>query len=68
MSFRDQIRNQVLENDRRENEQLNRELPFNLDEVCEEFLRAKADEVLNHIISSGMKDGEIINDGGRRIF
>ena len=35
MSFRDQIRNQVLENDRRENEQLNRELPFNLDEVCE---------------------------------
>ena len=68
MKLGDKIRKQVYENDRIRNEKLNCQLPFDLDEVCEEFLYAKVDVILNQIVTSSTRDGKIVYENGKRIL
>ena len=68
MSFGDQIRSQVYVKDALEREQLSHAKKLDLDQICEECLRAEVDRLFEWILNEGANQGNIVNENENRFF
>ena len=68
MNFRDQVRNQVYAKEALERKQLSHANEFNLDQICEDCLRAEVDRVIEWILNEGMQRGKIVYENGQKVY
>ena len=65
MSFRDNIRNQIYENERNTTNTVS---PSDVDDFVDECLHNYVNSSFNRVVTSNSNDGRVINENGKRIF